>query len=182
MRAFLALPVPEPALTALVALQSALPVGRPVPEGNLHLTLAFLGDASEATLADLDEILSATPLPQAELRFTGLGTFAQIERGLIFAAVEPVPDLVSLQAKVARAVRMAGLDLPRKRFRPHVTLARANRQPKGPARDRMAAALGLPIDVPAVTAIEAVLYRSTLGPGGARHDALASYGLSPSWS
>jgi 2'-5' RNA ligase len=179
LRAFLALPVPEPALTALVAAQSELPTGRAVPEENLHLTMFFLGDLSEPALADLDEILSSTPLPHAELRFTGLGTFAEIERGLIFAAVEPSPDLVALQAKVARAVRMAGLDLPRRRFRPHVTLTRANRQPKGPARDRMAAVLGRPIDIPDVTATELILFRSTLSPHGARHDALARYPLSP---
>lgn len=179
MRAFLALPVPEPALTGLVAAQGGIPVGRAVPEDNLHLTLVFLGEVSEAVLEEIDAILSATPLPQAEVRFTGLGTFAEIERGLIFAAVEPAPSLVALQAKVARVARAAGLELKRRRFRPHVTLARANRQPKGPARDRMAAALGTPLDVPAFTATEVVLYRSTLGSGGARHDALARYPLSP---
>jgi 2'-5' RNA ligase len=179
MRAFLSLPVPEPALTALVAVQSGLPTGRAVPEENLHLTLVFLGDVSEPTLAELDDLLSSTPLPQAEVRFTALGTFAEIERGLIFAAVEPAPGLVTLQAKLAHAARAAGVDLPRRRFRPHVTLMRANRQPKGPARNRMAAALGTPIDIPAFMATEAVLYRSTLGPGGARHDALAHYPLSP---
>jgi 2'-5' RNA ligase len=179
LRAFLALPVPEPTLSALVAAQSGLPVGRAVPEENLHLTLAFLGDAPEATLAELDEILSSAPLPQAEVRFAGLGTFAEIDRGLIFAAVEPAPALVTLQGKVAQAVRMAGVELPRRRFRPHVTLTRANRQPRGPARDRMADALGTPIAIPAFTASEVVLYRSTLGPGGARHDALARYPLSP---
>ncbi|MFW5642021.1 MAG: RNA 2',3'-cyclic phosphodiesterase [Roseicyclus sp.] len=179
MRAFLALPVPEPALTALVVVQAGLPIGRAVPEENLHLTLVFLGEVSETALADLGEILSTTPLPQAELPFAGLGTFAEIERGLIFAAVEPAPALVALQAKAARAARAAGLDLPRRRFRPHVTLTRANRQPKGPARDRMAAALGTQVDIPAVTATEVVLYRSILAPGGARHDALAHYPLSP---
>ena len=179
MRAFVALPVPEPALSALLAVQSRLPVGRAVPEENLHLTLAFLGEVTEAYLADLDDILSATPLPAAEVRFTRLDTFAEIDRGLLFAGVEPAARLAALEGKVARTVRMAGLDLPRRRFRPHVTLTRANRQPRGPARDRMAAALGMPVQIPAYTATEAILYRSTLGPGGARHDALAAYPLSP---
>ena len=179
MRAFLALPVPDATVDALVAIQALIPVGRPVPEENLHLTLAFLGDASEAILADLDEILSSTALPSATIAFGGLGTFGEMERGLVFAEVRPDPRLSALQSKVARIARMAGADLPRRRFRPHVTLVRANRQPMGPARDRLAAALGAPVDIPAFAATELVLYQSTLTPEGARHDALARYPLSP---
>jgi hypothetical protein len=43
----------------------------------------------------------------------------------------------------------------------------------GPARDRLAAALGAPVDIPGFDATELVLFQSTLGPSGARHDPLA---------
>ena len=179
MRAFLALPIPEETVAALIDVQALIPFGRPVPEDNLHLTLAFLGEAAETALSDLDALLSATPLPAAPVAFGGLGTFGELERGLVFAEVLTDPRLDTLQAKVARLVRMAGLDLPRRRFRPHVTLSRANRQPTGPARDRLAAALGERVAIPGFVASELVLFRSTLGAGGARHDALARYALSP---
>jgi 2'-5' RNA ligase len=179
MRAFLALPIPEDTVAALVAAQGRLPFGRPVAEDNLHLTLAFLGDVNEAVLAEIDELLSGTPLPSAPVAFGGLGTFGEIERGLVFASIVPDPRLSALQSKVARVARMAGVDLPRRRFRPHVTLVRANRQPIGPARDRLAAALGTPIDIPAFVATDLVLYQSTLTPDGARHDALSHYPLFP---
>jgi 2'-5' RNA ligase len=180
MRAFLALPMPDDTAEAMLRIQSRLPTGRAVPEENLHLTLAFLGDVPEAVLAALDEELCATRLPAVRVAFGGLGTFAEMERGLVFAEVRADPDLATLQSRVERIARMVGADLPRRRFRPHVTLTRANRQPKGPARDRMAAALGTPVDIPGFTARELVLYRSTLGPDGARHDALAAYPLVPS--
>ncbi|MCU4655085.1 RNA 2',3'-cyclic phosphodiesterase [Roseibacterium sp. SDUM158016] len=175
MRAFLALTVPEDTADAMARVQSRLPTGRAVPEENLHLTLAFLGDVPETVLTALDEELSAIRLPPARVDFLGLGTFAEMERGLIFAEVRPDPDLAALQSKVERIARLAGADLPRRRFRPHVTLMRANRQPKGEARDRMALALGMPVEIPGFVARDLVLYASTLGPAGARHDELARY-------
>jgi len=179
MRAFLALPLPETTLAALVAAQDLVPVGRPVPEDNLHLTIAFLGEVSDAVLAELDDLLSATPLPTAQVEFDGLGTFGDMERGLVCAQVLPDAGLSALHAKVAQVARMAGADLPRRRFRPHVTLSRANRQPTGPARDRLAAALGKRVEIPGFAATELVLFRSTLSSAGARHDPLAHYPLSP---
>lgn len=179
MRAFLAIPIPEATVATLVALQARIPVGRPVPEDNLHLTLAFLGDVTDDTLAALDDLLSVTPLPSAPVSFCGLGTFGDMERGLVFADVRSDQRLMALQAKVAQTARMAGAELPRRRFRPHVTLTRSNRQPKGPARDRLAATLGAPVDIPGFEARDLVLFQSTLTSGGARHDRLAHYPLSP---
>lgn len=177
MRAFLALPLADPTVDALVRLQSSLPTGNPVPEDNLHLTLAYLGDAPESVLEILHDLLSAAALPAPEITFCGLGTFAEMERGLTFAAVSPSEALRALQGKVAQMARAAGTELPRRRFRPHVTLTRASKQPKGPARDRLAAAIGMEIDVPGFTATALNLYQSHLGPTGARHDVLASYPL-----
>jgi RNA 2',3'-cyclic 3'-phosphodiesterase len=171
--------MPEETAAAMAEVQSRLPTGRAVPEENLHLTLALLGDAGEEVLAALDEEMSGARLPVAEIRFGGLDTFAEMERGLVFATVLPDAGLTALQSKVERIARMAGADLPRRRFRPHVTLARSNRQPKGPARDRMATALGMSVAIPGFTATEVVLYRSTLGRDGALHDPLESYPLSP---
>jgi len=178
MRSFIALPIPEPSLDALTRVQSTIPVGKPVPEDNLHLTLAFLGDVDEATLADLHLDLMAIRSAPLDIRFTGLDSFTEMERGLVFAAVEKTAALDTLQAATARAVRRLGIDLPRRRFRPHVTLTRANRRPDGLARDRLAAALAAPRDaLPGFTADRLCLYSSDLGPRGARHDILAEYPL-----
>lgn len=177
MRAFLAIPIPEETAEALVRLQSAIPFGKPVPEENLHLTLAFLGDASEAELEDLHGMLEAMRAAPVDIRFTALDSFTEMERGLVFAAVERTEALQMLHDRVAALCRSAGLDLPRRRFRPHVTLMRANRKPAGAARDRLAAMLGPLPDVPSFTARALTLYHSTLTPRGAMHDPLASYPL-----
>ncbi len=142
MRAFLALDIPEDVAGALIRLQSTITFGRPVPEDNLHLTLAFLDDAPEQALEDLHDLMTAFRAPPVDIRFTALDSFTEGERGLIFAAVDRTDALQALHDRLAALCRSAGLDLPRRRFRPHVTLTRANRRPDGTARDRLAASLG----------------------------------------
>jgi 2'-5' RNA ligase len=150
-----------------------------VPEENLHLTLAFLGDVSEAVARDLDEILSRRPcLPHRSFRrarhLRRDGTRPRLRGGA------PRPGLAALQSKVARARAWRGPTCRVDGSGPHVTLTRANRQPVGPARDRLAAALGLPVDIPAFDATELVLFQlHARTPDGARHDPLARYPLSP---
>ncbi|MDG3042650.1 RNA 2',3'-cyclic phosphodiesterase [Roseicyclus marinus] len=177
MRAFIAIPIPEDVAGALIRLQSALPYGRPVPEENLHLTLAFLEEAPEAALEDLHEMMSALRAGAVDIRFTGLDSFTEGERGLVFVAVERSEALQALQDRIAGLCRAAGLDLPRRRFRPHFTLTRANRRPDGPARDRLAASLGPVPGLPGFTARAVTLYQSSLTPRGAIHEALAAYPL-----
>ena len=100
-----------------------------------------------------------------------------MEQGLTFVGVTPNEALAALQTKVAQLARQAGATLPRRRFRPHVTLTRANKQPKGPARDRLAVAMGTVPEVPGFTARALNLYHSHLTPTGARHEVLSSYPL-----
>lgn len=177
MRAFVALPMEKEALAALIAAQAPLPFGKPVPEENLHLTLAYLGEVDGSVLEVLHDLLSSARFPAPEIAFGNLGTFAEMERGLVFAEVQQNDTLSALQAKVAQAARQAGADLPRRRFRPHVTLMRANRQPKGPERDRLAHALGHSFAIPGFTARRMSLYQSTLTPHGAVHEVMADYPL-----
>lgn len=177
MRAFLALDIPDDIAAALIRLQSGIPFGRPVPEENLHLTLAFFEDAPEAALADLDDLMGGLRAAPVAIHFTGIDSFTESQQGLIFAAVERSDALQALHDRIAGLCRQAGLDLPRRRFRPHVTLCRASRRPEGIARDRLAASLGARPDLPGFTARAVTLYRSTLGPRGAIHEALAAYPL-----
>lgn len=179
MRAFIALPIPDASAEVLQRLAEGVPVGRPAPRDNLHLTLTFLGDAEEGVLEDLHDLLSALRAPAPEIVFEGLDTFGEAHTGLVFATVRRTSDLMDLQSRVEAASRRAGLDLPRRRFRPHVTIARSKRPPRGVERDRMAGFLARNAQpgIPGFTAATMALYRSTLGPGGAIHEPLALYPL-----
>ncbi|MEJ2023231.1 MAG: RNA 2',3'-cyclic phosphodiesterase [Maritimibacter sp.] len=123
MRAFLALDIPEDLLVPLTRLQAGLSVGRVVPEENLHLTLAFLGEISEAQARDLAEALSLFRHPAIDLTLSGLDLFGGKRPDVLFIGGHG-DGLAHLQEKIAHMVREAGIALPRSRFRPHVTLAR----------------------------------------------------------
>ena len=185
MRAFLAIDLPEPVIAALARIGDGIGAGlataRPSAPETLHVTLAFLGDQPEAALQALHEELERICVPPFSLKFNGLGAFGGDRPRLLFADVVPSAALKALHGDVLRALRRAGLAVPKDRFHPHVTLARL----KG-AGPREAAAVqeiiarfgALPIPDAPVTGFG--LYRSTLHPKGARHDLLETYGA-PVW-
>lgn len=177
MRAFLALDPPDPVRDALERMWQGLPEGRPVPRDNLHLTLVFLGDQPEAALLALDEALHGLARPQLRLRLTGPQVFNR--SGVIAAAAVPDPGLVALHTRLRGLCHVAGITLPRARFRPHVTIARLPRRPAPGAEAALARWLAARAGPGAPDwAVDAVtLYRSTLTPEGALHQALARYPL-----
>ena len=177
MRAFLGLPVPEAWLDPLLDMQERLPVGREVAEENLHLTLAFLDDQPERALEALHEGLAARRLGRCALRATGIGALGERKPRAVALEVARVPGLEALHAAALAAARGAGIDLARRRFRPHVTLARLGALGEAEAA-RLAAALArMPAPPAEAEAERMVLWRSTLRPEGATYDALAEYPL-----
>ena len=179
IRAFVAVPLPEPVMGDLIAAQAGLPAGRPVPPENLHLTLAFLGEHPEPVIEDVHYALARIQATPFSLVLAGLGLFGGDRPRLLHAEVQPEPALKHLRAKVLQAARSAGLDLGHERFRPHVTLARMGSGLRGEEAARMLAfaeqGAGFRSGPFAVERIE--LMRSTLARSGAIYDELAAYPL-----
>ncbi|RYH10842.1 RNA 2',3'-cyclic phosphodiesterase [Tropicimonas sp. IMCC6043] len=176
MRLFVAISLPEGLLDRLEALAARLALGRPTPRENLHLTLAFLDEVAETVLPELDDALGAIHLPSVPVAFTGLDLFGARSPEILHASVRQAPGLIQLHESVLRAARGTGLSLARRRYRPHVTLARFNRPP---ATDRLGAFLAdnALAPLPGFEAESFALFRSTLGHGPARHEELARYPL-----
>jgi 2'-5' RNA ligase len=124
IRSFIALPLPDHAAKELSALQRGLPVARAVQPENLHLTLAFLGDQRESTLRLLAEELADLGGRPLEISLSGLTILGGKQPGVIAVNADGGEVLNGLQARVARVVRSVGIDLERRRFRPHVTIFR----------------------------------------------------------
>jgi 2'-5' RNA ligase len=179
MRAFLALPMPDAAVTALERLQQEIPIGRLVPPENLHLTLLFLGERSEAALEELHFALEALRAPGFDLRLSGLDMFDRADPAALHIGVPPCPALEALQARLRAVAHGAGIMLERSRFRPHVTLARFNRGlgPDQAARlGRFLAARG-DFALPAFAVRGFTLYESILTKDGSVYEVLADYPL-----
>ena len=182
IRAFVAIPVPEPVAGTLVACQAGLDVGNPVPIENFHVTLAFLGEHPTPVIEDMASVLSLIGGPGFELEVNGLGTFGTNPR-LLFAEIVPAPALSDLRKRVRRAAGDAGINLPHERYHPHVTLARLGSGLIGEDAERLrnhaARRMGMARGNFPVRSF--ILFESRLGRSGPAYSPLAEYPLGPAF-
>ena len=184
MRVFVAVPLTQRLLRQLeqekARLQPELPDVRWVRPGTLHLTLVFLGEVAEADV----QVLRS--LAESECRGVAVGNIAIAGRGcfpergrvrVLWVGVEDVQGtLRALRQALLGCVRRLDLPEPDGRFHPHLTLGRARRGlPR--AMVRRALESGDPLDLGEMPVTECVLFLSTLGCGGARHEVLQRFPL-----
>ena len=141
--------------------------GRPVPAGNLHLTLAFLGHLAPGPGEAAAEALGAVEAPAFRLELATVGHFPRAR--VLWCAAVPAPGaLYRLQGRVAHALSQAGVTLESRPFTPHVTVARKVARYRGPG------ALGAPVRW---TLREFRLVASQTLPQGARYETVRAWGL-----
>ena len=127
-RLFTGLAVPPVIAEALKAFQGGLPGARWIEPGDFHVTLRFIGDIDAATADDVVEALSEMRVrPALTVTLDGLGLFGGDRPRALYASVAADPALTDLQAEQERLVRRAGFEPERRKFTPHVTLARLRR-------------------------------------------------------
>lgn len=133
MRLFVALDLPDELRARLAMLASpAIPGARWVPRENYHVTLRFIGEAAAWQAEEIDQALAALRAPGFDLSLAGIGSFAaKGGKGMtLWAGVERNAALDHLRAKVETAVQRIGLEPERRRFAPHVSLARLDNPPR----------------------------------------------------
>ena len=177
IRAFAALALPETVRFELMLAGQGLPVPRLQPPESLHLTLAFLGDVPERTLEDVDLAFGQLRAPRFELALSGMGLFGGAKPRVAYVGAAENPALRHLQGKVETAARASGIELPARRFAPHVTLARLPERLAGRERLEAAVAARGGYRVPAFPVEDFRLYRSHLGGDGPLYEELARYPL-----
>ena len=132
-----------------------------------HITLQFLGNASEEQFACVQARLAAVRAATPPLRLGELGIFERA--GVLLAKVEPTAELLELQRAVVEATCQCGFVAEDRPYQPHITLARAKGED---GRRRLKLLKARADEQPAFTgftAHEFVLYESHLGPGGSRY-------------
>lgn len=94
-----------------------------------HVTVAFLGEVPDEVLPELRVRLAraAARHSPATLSFTGAGAFPSAARArIVWLGLHAEPPLTRLAGSVAAGARRAGaVETDRKRFHPHLTLARS---------------------------------------------------------
>lgn len=154
----------------------------------VHLTLCFLGSRPVGEIEELAGAVESCSEHTCELS-VGAPLWLPPRRphALAVEIHDRGGELVRLQERVSRALSSVSAWEPeRRRFRPHITLARvrggaAGARRRGSERSGVARS-GYELELPATprldfTPQEIVLYRSRLAPEGAIYEALASSGL-----
>lgn len=181
MRLFVAVYPPDDVADHLASLVGELHVGRAAGQGvntrlaardNWHVTLAFLGEVPDGRLPDVTGALdgAAAQASPFGIRLAGGGRFGAI---LWVGVGGDVPALTRLSRLVRRGLSGARVPYDRKRFRPHLTIARP-----GDRIDRARVAADRAVldayEGPSWTVSEVALVRSHPGPKP-RYDRLDTF-------
>ncbi len=131
MRTFVALEVSDAGvLDSLVQAQDELAKTgadlKLVERENLHFTMRFLGELTQAQVADADSRLKGLPPARAEVEMMGMGAFPTLARpNVIWVGVSPSDELLVAPIAAFVASSLEGIgekdDRP---FKAHITLAR----------------------------------------------------------
>lgn len=169
MRAFVALELPQAFASDIAALSRQLKhavEGRFLAAETYHLTLAFLGEATEAGIASAIEAIetACTNAAAIPLRSDGLRKFGRASDATLWLGIAATPDLMRLAETVREELGARGVDYDDKPFKPHITLARRVRIPR---TDLPTLAFPLNDEASAVT-----LFKSALARDGATYKPL----------
>ncbi|MEQ1581735.1 MAG: RNA 2',3'-cyclic phosphodiesterase [Steroidobacteraceae bacterium] len=99
------------------------PTGRAVPDGNLHVTLAFLGNVPADKLPTLRTLGAAMVWPRGDLVFDRLAWWPKARLLCLEASLLP-PSFAAAVAAFHEELRRAGFKVEQRPFRAHVTVAR----------------------------------------------------------
>jgi 2'-5' RNA ligase len=138
-RLFTALEIPAPVAFSLSLLRGGLPGAHWVDPENYHITLRFIGDIEPMTADEITGALARIDRPGFAVSLEGLDAFGSRKPSTVVACVKRSAALKELQAEHERIIQRIGLEPERRKFRPHVTLARL----KGAGEPDVAAYLAL---------------------------------------
>jgi RNA 2',3'-cyclic 3'-phosphodiesterase len=183
MRLFVALEISSAVrenLTALLkSLRAVSPQTRWVRLENLHLTLKFIGEVSEAGLAGIRGALVGVRSDQpVTLEFRGLGFFPNEKHPRVFwAGIDASPNLKTLAADIDSAAEKLGIPAEKRPFSPHLTLARFESR-RLPEKLRASIQENVGRDFGALRTNHFHLIESKLKPSGAEYTTLESFPFS----
>ena len=183
MRLFVGIPLANRIAQELAAICGRLRPDAPglrwsAPE-SWHITLQFLGTGSAEQLDCLTRRLAEVGSAPVLVRLGSLSVFDRA--GVFLVEVELTPELEKLQQRVVDATAQCGFVAEQRPYRPHITLARAKGEDRRQLRQIQArhSSAGLRAGgFTPFTAMEFLLYKSHLGPGGSKYEAKARFALS----
>jgi 2'-5' RNA ligase len=165
------------------------PDARWVNPESLHVTLKFIGEQTDARAKEIEGALQTVKGRGVEIAFGGCGFFPAARAARVFWIGIQSAALPQLAGDVEETLARVAVPREQRAYSPHLTVARAaggSGAPgwrKGDVERRVFAELQRELaKSPApgfgsMSAREFFLYRSEVGPGGARYTKIARFGL-----
>jgi 2'-5' RNA ligase len=167
-RLFVGIALPEPVVQHLSIVQGGIPGARWESADKMHLTLRFIGEVDGGMQRRIGDALRTVRGRPFSSSLAGLGHFPP--RGhprSIWVGVDDPTPLHELHDRIDRALTRLGLDPDRRKFTPHVTLARLKNAPTSKVAAFIAHhALMRP---PPFEVESFAMFSSVLGPAGSKY-------------
>ncbi len=173
-RLFVAIRPPAHIRERLLGVMGGVQGARWQDDGQLHLTLRFIGEVDRHRAEDIGAALGSVRHSRFEIALSGVGSFGKRGKGALWAGVTPHDELKPLHRKVDQACLRVGIEPDNRAYHPHITLARLGRT-AGPVEPFIERWAGLSSESFEVSSI--CLYESRLGSEGASYTAVARYPL-----
>ncbi|MCB1534533.1 MAG: RNA 2',3'-cyclic phosphodiesterase [Rhodoblastus sp.] len=123
-RLFTGLEIPSDIATELSLLRGGLPGARWIEPEDYHLTLRFIGDIQMERANDIAEALASIAAAPFSVKLERLAVFGSDKPRALIARTADSAALTALQLEHERLVRRLGAPAEKRKFTPHVTLAR----------------------------------------------------------
>lgn len=147
-----------------------------IPAENLHLTVWFLGEVSDArTSPVLDALRPALATPSFDLHLEGFGAFPPSGPPRVFwiGVTEGLAQLAMAHDEVGERLQPWGFAPEARAYSAHLTIARVKESPHGGARGKIRAAIAEePADAGTCRIDALTVFRSRTHPSGAVYEPL----------
>jgi len=130
MRLFVAIDLPEAVKERLSMISCGLPGARWVKSEQLHLTLRFIGEVDGDRFLDIREGLAEVSCASFPMQLQGVGFFPPRKKPrVVWVGLDKNEQLIRLRNRIESVLVQAGLEPEKRKFAPHITLARLNNTP-----------------------------------------------------
>ena len=147
--------------------------------GNIHITLAFLGDTEDNMIKRIISMLKekCKGTGRFELILKGLGVFRNLsDPRIIWTGIEPSGELMHLNEVIISGLKVLGIKMEDRPFNPHLTIGRIKH-----INDRETLKTFIEkfenFKMQIIPVNEVILYESILLPSGPVYKPLAKFNL-----
>jgi 2'-5' RNA ligase len=175
-RLFIAVDLPGTIKKNLETMFFGIPGARWVALDQLHLTVRFIGEVDGPLFLDIKNTLEEVSISPFDIQLKGVGHFPP--RGaprVIWVGLEKNKPLQLLRKKIDGALRKAGVKSEKRKFSPHITIARLKNSPLQKVANFLSG--NSLFSQESFQVKEFLLYSSTLTPKGAIHKVERVYSL-----